>query len=177
MNDSDQNEKLKGLIRDVPDFPKEGIVFKDITPLIGDPQGLTLALDALAAPFREAGVTAVAGMESRGFIFGVPVAERLGVGFVPVRKPGKLPAETLSEEYALEYGTDELEVHRDAAGAGDRVLIVDDLLATGGTAAATVRLIRALGAEVVGVAFVIELGFLSGRDKLHGVDVQSLITY
>ena len=177
MAKPDPIDALRGLIRDVPDFPKEGIVFKDITPLIGDPRGLVTALDLLAEPYREAGVTAVAGMESRGFIFGVAVAERLGVGFVPVRKPGKLPAETVAEEYELEYGTDRLEVHRDAAGQGDRVLIVDDLLATGGTAAATVRLIRSLGAAVVGAAFVIELGFLSGRDKLSGVDVHSLITY
>lgn len=170
-------ERLKLLIRDIPDFPKEGILFKDITPLIGDRSGLTTTLDLLAAPFKGTGITAVCGMESRGFIFGVPVAERLGVGFVPVRKPGKLPAETLSEEYALEYGTDSLEIHRDALSEQDRVLIIDDLLATGGTAAATVALIRAAGAEVAALAFVIELAFLGGRQKLSAHNIHSLITY
>ncbi len=176
MSDAD-TQRLKQLIRDIPDFPKEGILFKDITPLIGDPEGLTTSLDLLAKPFEGAGITAVCGMESRGFIFGVPVAERLGVGFVPVRKPGKLPAETLVEEYALEYGTDSLEIHKDALNAKDRVLIIDDLLATGGTAAATVRLIRATGAEVTALAFVIELAFLGGRKKLAELNIHSLITY
>ena len=173
-----EHEFLQRLIRDVPDFPKPGILFKDITPLVRDPAGLKMALDLLAAPFVGAGATAVAGMESRGFIFGVPVAERLGVGFVPIRKPGKLPAAKIREEYALEYGTDALEMHADAVGPGDRVIVVDDLLATGGTAAATVRLIRRAGAEIVGLAFVVELDFLSGRDKLADVPrVHSLLHY
>jgi adenine phosphoribosyltransferase len=174
---SDAIETLRNLIRDIPDFPKEGIVFKDITPLLGNPKGLALSLDLLAEPYRDRQVQAVVGMESRGFIFGVPVAERLGAGFVPVRKPGKLPAETISEEYALEYGTDKLEMHRDALKSGDRVLVVDDLLATGGTAEATVRMVQSTGAQVVGVTFVIELGFLAGRKKLPGLDVTSLIVY
>ena len=170
-------EKLKKLIRDVPDFPKEGIIFKDITPLIGDKEGLSTTLDLLAEPFVKKKITAVCGMESRGFIFGVPVAERLGVGFVPVRKPGKLPAETLSEEYALEYGTDSLEIHKDALSSNDQVLIIEDLLATGGTAEATVKLIRSTGALVVAVAFVIELAFLGGRKKLQDLPIHSLMTY
>ena len=168
---------MQRLIRDVPDFPKKGIIFKDITPLLRDPTGLKHAVDLLVTPFRDVGVTAVVGMESRGFIFGVPVAEKLGVGFVPVRKPGKLPAAVVREEYALEYGTDSLEMHKDAVNSADRVLVVDDLLATGGTAAATVNLIRQVGAEVIGLGFVIELGFLAGREKLAGLDVKSLIVY
>lgn len=168
---------LKSVIRDIPDFPKPGILFKDITPLLQSPKGMKAALDRLAAPFKNAGITAVAGMESRGFIFGVPVAERLGVGFVPVRKPGKLPAETVSEEFSLEYGTDTLEIHKDALGKGDKVLIIDDLLATGGTAEATVKLIEKLGAQVIGMGFVIELAFLEGKKKLGNTDVHSLITY
>jgi adenine phosphoribosyltransferase len=173
-----QLDDVKRLIRDVPDFPKPGILFKDITPLIGDAAGLRAVLDLLAEPFRGLGIEAVAGMESRGFIFGVPVAERLGVGFVPIRKPGKLPAATLREEYALEYGTDALEMHADAIGAGDRVLIVDDLLATGGTAAAAVRMIRRAGGEVAGAAFVIELDFLEGRGRLSDLErVHSLLHF
>jgi len=169
---------VRRLIRDVPDFPKPGILFKDITPLVRDADGLRTAVDLLAAPFAAAGVTAVAGMESRGFIFGVPVAQALGAGFVPIRKPGKLPAAKVREEYALEYGTDALEMHADAVGPRDRVLVVDDLLATGGTAAATVRMIRRLGAEIVGIAFVIELDFLSGRSKLADVQrVHSLLHF
>lgn len=171
-------DSLKSLVRDVPDFPKPGILFKDITPLLRDPTGLKAVLDLLAALFTGSGVTAVAGMESRGFIFGVPVAERLGVGFVPIRKPGKLPAARLREEYALEYGTDAVEMHADALGPSDRVLVVDDLLATGGTAAAAVRLIRAAGAQVAGAEFVIELDALRGRERLAGVDrVHSLLHF
>jgi adenine phosphoribosyltransferase len=169
--------RIRSLIRDVPDFPKPGIVFKDITPVLKDPVALRQALDLLAEPFCKERVTAVAGMESRGFIFGVPVAERLGVGFVPVRKPGKLPWRAVAEEYALEYGTDRLEMHEDALGKGDRVLIIDDLLATGGTAAATSRLVVRLGAEVVGAGFVIELAFLNGRARLAGLDVRSLVVF
>ena len=170
-------ETIKSLIRDVPDFPKPGILFKDITPLIGNPEGLSAVLNLLADPFRGLGITAVAGMESRGFIFGVPVAERLGAGFVPIRKPGKLPYKTVSESYALEYGTDSLEIHEDAVKKGDKVLIVDDLLATGGTANAAMKLVRSLGAEVVAAAFVIELGFLNGREKLGELNVHSLLTF
>ncbi len=169
--------KIEKLIRDVPDFPKPGIVFKDITPLIGDPEGLSEVLSLLAEPFVGKGITAVAGMESRGFIFGVSVAERLGVGFVPVRKPGKLPAKTVSVEYELEYGTDTLEMHMDALGVDDNVLVVDDLLATGGTAQATVRMIRDLGATIAAAAFVVELDFLEGRKKLEGIDIYSLLHY
>jgi len=168
---------LEGLIRDVPDFPKPGIVFKDITPLLGHPEGLPTACALLARPYLGRGITHVAGMESRGFIFGTPVAALLGAGFVPIRKPGKLPWRTRREEYSLEYGTDALEVHEDAVRAGDRVLIVDDLLATGGTAAAAIRLVQSLGAEVVGVAFVVELGFLSGRARLDQVPATSLLVY
>ena len=175
--DQTRLKRIREAIRDVPDFPKPGILFKDITTLIRDPQALGDALDLLAEPFAGQGITAVVGMESRGFIFGVPVAERLGVGFVPIRKPGKLPAATVREEYELEYGTDSLEMHRDALGRADRVLVVDDLLATGGTAEATVRMIRAVGAEVAGVAFVIELGFLDGRAKLEGVTLHSLVVF
>ena len=170
-------EKIKSLIRDVPDFPKPGILFKDITPLIGDAEGLRSTLDLLAEPYSGKGVTAVVGMESRGFIFGVSVAERLGVGFVPVRKPGKLPAETVSEEYELEYGTDTLQMHKDALGPNDKVLVVDDLLATGGTAAATVRMIESVGASVIGIAFVIELDFLKGRERLGDHDLCSLLHF
>ena len=168
---------FKSLIRDVPDFPKPGILFKDITPLLSDAAGLKAALDALANPYSNAGITAVVGMESRGFIFGVPVADRLGVGFVPVRKPGKLPSDTVSEEFTLEYGTDTLEIHKDALKPGDKVLIIDDLLATGGTAKATINLVKKLGAEVAGIGFVIELAFLNGKEALGDTPVHSLITY
>lgn len=168
---------LEALVRDVPDFPKPGILFKDITPLIRDPEGLVTSVNLLAKRFENRGITAVAGMESRGFIFGPPVAERLGAGFVPIRKPGKLPHKTVSETYELEYGTDRLEMHCDAVGAEDKVLVIDDLLATGGTAGASVRLIRSSGAAIAGVGFVIELGFLNGRSKLEGLDVESLIVY
>lgn len=171
-------DAVRRLIRDVPDFPKPGILFKDITPLVRDPAGFKTTIDLLAAPFACAGVTAVAGMESRGFIFGVPVAERLGVGFVPIRKPGKLPAAKVREEYSLEYGTDALEMHADAVGPADRVLVVDDLLATGGTAAAAVRMLRRAGATIVGLAVVVELDFLSGRGKLADVSsVHSLLHF
>jgi adenine phosphoribosyltransferase len=174
---TDDLELIRSLIRDVPDFPRPGILFKDITPVIRDPRGLRAAADRMAAPFEGRAVTVVAGMESRGFLFGVPVAERLGVGFVPVRKPGKLPAATLREEYALEYGTDALEIHADAVGPGDRVLVVDDLLATGGTAAATCRLIERAGAEVTAAVFLIELSFLGGRAKLPGREVHGLLVF
>ena len=174
---SDKIQSIRNLIREIPDFPKEGILFYDITPILGNAKALATSSDLLAEPYKDRGITQVVGMESRGFIFAVPVAERLGAGFVPVRKPGKLPAQTLSEEYALEYGTDRLEMHRDALGGDDKVLVVDDLLATGGTAEATVRMVQSTGAQVVGVAFVIELGFLPGRSKLEGLDITSLIVY
>ena len=170
-------EKLKQMIRDVPDYPKKGIIFKDITPLIKDGDSLRVSLDLLSEPFKKKGVTAVLGMESRGFIFGVPVAERLGTGFVPVRKEGKLPAETICEEYELEYGTDKLEIHRDALTVNDNVLIIDDLLATGGTAQATVELVKKTGAKVAGIAVLIELRFLNGRDRIKNINVHSLIEY
>ena len=166
---------LEQFIRDVPDFPKEGIIFKDITPLLGDPAALDETIRQLAEPYRDAGVQAVVGIESRGFIFGAAVARELGVGFVPIRKPGKLPYETVSAEYELEYGADAIEMHVDAVGAGAKVLMIDDLLATGGTMAAACGLVAGRGAEIVGVAFVIELCFLRGREKLTGYDVRALI--
>ncbi|MCY4601954.1 MAG: adenine phosphoribosyltransferase [Acidobacteria bacterium] len=170
-------DALKQLIRDVPDFPKPGILFKDITTLLCDAGGLRSAVDCLAEPYREARLDKVVGIESRGFIFGAAVADRLGVGFVPVRKPGKLPAATLSASYALEYGTDTLEMHRDALGPGQRVLVVDDLLATGGTARAAVSLVRECGAEVAGVAFLIELEALNGRAQLPDEQLFTVLRY
>jgi adenine phosphoribosyltransferase len=164
-------------IRDIPDFPKPGILFKDLTPLLRDPVALKVAIDALSLPFRDAGVTAVAGMEARGFIFGTLVAAALGVGFVPLRKPGKLPAATHSVAYDLEYGSAALEIHQDALDASDRVLLVDDLMATGGTAAASLALVRLTGATVLGCAFVIELDFLNGRAALGDCRVHSLLHY
>lgn len=167
---------LSSYIRDIPDWPKEGIVFKDITPLLGSAEGFHKAIDMLGAEFGEVGVTKVMGAEARGFIFGGALAYNLGAGFVPARKPGKLPYKTASHEYALEYGTDTLEVHVDAFGPGDVVLVVDDVLATGGTAAAKAALVESMGATVAGFAFLIELDFLSGRDKLPaGAKVVSLI--
>ena len=168
---------LKGLIRDVPGFPKPGIVFKDITTLTKSPEGFRAAVDEIVERYRDASVDIVVGIEARGFIFGGAVAYQLGVGFVPARKPGKLPAETVSEEYALEYGTDAIEMHRDGIEAGQRVLIVDDLLATGGTAAAAAKLVEKLGGKVVAMAFLIDLAFLHGRDKLGGYEVTSLVDY
>jgi adenine phosphoribosyltransferase len=164
-------------IRDIPDFPKPGILFKDLTPLLRDPVALKVAIEGLAQPFRDAGVTAVAGMEARGFIFGTLVAAALGVGFVPLRKPGKLPAATHSVAYDLEYGSATLEIHQDALEASDRVLLVDDLMATGGTAAASLALVRLTGATVLGCAFVIELDFLNGRAALGDCRVHSLLHY
>jgi len=173
-----RNERLiRSLVRDVPDFPKRGIVFKDITPVVGSPVGLRAAVNGLAARCRARKPTKIVGVESRGFIFGAALALKLGVGFVPVRKPGKLPWKTRRETYALEYGTDALEIHVDALRKGDRVVVVDDLLATGGTAAATARLVRRSGARVLEVAFVVELAFLHGRRKLRGLPVSSLVAY
>jgi adenine phosphoribosyltransferase len=168
---------LKALIRDVPDFPKPGILFKDITPLLKSPGALEFACQGLAEPFRNDGITAIAAIESRGFIFGSCVAQLLRVGFVPIRKPGKLPWTTRRNEYQLEYGSDALEIHHDAVDHSDRVLLIDDLLATGGTAAAASQLLRECGATVAGVAVVIELSFLDGRKKLGGTTVHSLIQY
>lgn len=170
-------DNLRKLIREVPDFPKEGINFYDITTLLKDPTGLEESIDALTEACRGMNIDAVLGIESRGFIFGAPLAYQLGVGFVAVRKPNKLPAETVSMSYDLEYGTDTLEIHKDAIGKGDNILIVDDLLATGGTAKAAVDLIESVGAKVAGLLFVVELDFLNGRSKLNGYDVRSLIQY
>jgi len=167
--------QLAAHVRDIPDFPKPGVTFKDITPLLGDPASFRSAIDALVELHAGAGITKVLGVEARGFILGAPVAYGLGAGFVPVRKVGKLPWSVEATEYALEYGTDVLEVHRDALGPGERVLIVDDVLATGGTAAATVRLAEALGGQVEGLAFLLELTFLGGRAALPGRRVSSLL--
>lgn len=171
-------DQLETYIRDVPDFPKPGILFKDITPLLRSAEALKQTCAMLADPFRDAGVTAVAGIESRGFIFGSVVAQNLGAGFVPIRKPGKLPWTRRRHEYVLEYGSDALEIHDDAVTAADRVLVIDDVLATGGTLAAAAQLVRGLDATVVGLATVIELGFLGGRDKLTSdIPFLSLLRY
>lgn len=171
-------EQLKTFIRDVPDFPKPGITFKDITPLLRAPEALESACALLAEPFRDQNVTLVAGIESRGFIFGSIVAQNLGAGFIPIRKPGKLPWTTRRHEYALEYGTDVLEIHDDALRPGDRVLVVDDVLATGGTLAAATHLVRGFDATLVGAATVIELEFLGGRNKLGSdVTMHSVLRY
>ena len=170
-------EQLKQIIRDVPDFPKPGILFRDITPLLADTESLQIAVQALVEPFREAGITAIAGMEARGFIFGGLVADELGAGFVPLRKPGKLPFTTISETYELEYGMASLEIHTDALNADDKVLIIDDLIATGGTAIAACRLVERLQATVAGLAFVIELDALDGRELLNDYHVHSLLHY
>jgi adenine phosphoribosyltransferase len=170
-------DELKKLIREVPDYPKPGILFYDVTTLLKDPHGFHAMVDHLCAHYADAKVDAVVGIEARGFIFAPALAYRLGAGFVPVRKPKKLPAKTASVSYQLEYGTDTLEIHEDAIQPGQHVLISDDLLATGGTAAATIKLIRQLGGIVSGAAFAVELTFLNGRTKLPGVDVFSLIKY
>jgi adenine phosphoribosyltransferase len=170
-------ERLKALVRDVPDFPKPGIVFKDITPLLADPNAFSTAIDLIVVHFGRGSVDKVVGIEARGFILASPVAYHFGAGFVPVRKEGKLPYESVHEEYELEYGTATLEVHQDAFRPAERVLVVDDVLATGGTAKATANLVERTGAKVVGMAFLIELDFLKGRDRLGGYDLLSLITY
>ncbi len=167
--------ELESYIRDVQDFPKEGVVFKDITPLLASPEGFRAAIDMLADGYADDGVTKLVGAEARGFILGGALAYRLGAGFVPARKPGKLPRDTATAEYQLEYGIDSLEMHRDSVVPGDRVLIIDDVLATGGTAAAKASLVRESGGEVVGFAFLLELDFLHGRDKLGDDRVVSLI--
>jgi adenine phosphoribosyltransferase len=170
-------QTLKGAIRDIPDFPKPGIVFKDITPVLADPVLFQRTIRAMAAPFADAGVSYVVGVESRGFILGAPVAVELSAGFIPVRKPGKLPYRTAAAEYALEYGSDRLEIHEDAHAPDARVLVVDDVLATGGTAGATCRLVEGLGGVVVGCSFLLALSFLPGLSALSGRRVEALVTY
>ena len=168
---------LKSLIREIPDFPKPGIMFRDITTLLQNPEGLNYVIDSLTDAFADQAIDYVAGIESRGFIFGTPLAYKLGVGFVPVRKPGKLPAQVHSMEYDLEYGTDRLEIHQDAFKPGSRVLIVDDLIATGGTAAATAKLVEHLDCTLVSFAFIIELTELGGRSKLPDVPINAMVQY
>ena len=170
-------EHLKSRIRHVPDFPKAGILFYDVTTLLRDPEGFKLSIDAMAEPYKNAGITLVVGIESRGFILGAAVADRIGAGFVPVRKVGKLPSTKIRVSYDLEYGTDSLEMHSDAIDKGQKVLIVDDLLATGGTAKATVDLVKQLGGDVLGIAVLIELVGLNGRSKLAGENVRAVLQY
>ena len=170
-------DELRAKIREIPDFPKPGILFYAITTLLKDPVAYRAAIDAMLAPYAGMSIDIVVGMESRGFIFSAPLAYQLGAGLVPVRKLGKLPAETISVEYALEYGSNTLEVHRDAIEPGQKVLIVDDLLATGGTVNGTVELVQRLKGEIAGLAFLVELGFLKGRARLAGHPVSSVITY
>jgi adenine phosphoribosyltransferase len=170
-------ERLKSLVREVPDFPKKGILFYDITTLLKDAEGFRRVIDGFAEIFKNQQIDQIVGVEARGFIFAPAVAYAIGAGFVPVRKPKKLPAATEGVTYDLEYGTDTLEIHRDAISAGQRVLLLDDVLATGGTAAAVVKLIQKLGGQVAGAAFVIELDFLNGRQKLNGLDVTALLHY
>lgn len=170
-------DHLDKYIRDVADFPKPGILFKDITPLMADPQALKDAIAHMGAPFLGQGVTKIAAAEARGFLFGTALANQMHVGFVPVRKPGKLPYQTIAQSYELEYGTDELHVHSDAFEAGERVLLVDDLLATGGTMGACIDLVRTCGAEPIGCTFLIELNGLGGREKLQGLDSHAVLTY
>jgi len=170
-------EFLKSRIREVPDFPKPGINFYDITTLLRDPEGYKAAIESLSAPFAGAGIDIVVGIESRGFILGGAVADRLGAGFCPIRKPGKLPAKTMRESFSLEYGTDSIEIHIDAIHPGQRVLVVDDVLATGGTARAAASLVKGLGGTLHGLAFLIELDFLNGREKLAGEQVTSVLHY
>jgi len=170
-------DDLKRAIREVPDFPKPGIGFKDITPILLDAELFGRAVDLMTAPYAEARISKVVSIESRGFIFGAPIALRLGAGLVPIRKPGKLPAATHRVEYSLEYGTDALEMHHDAVGPQDRVVVVDDVLATGGTAAAAVQLVGGTGGTVIGFSFLIELDFLKGRQRLQGRRVEALLHY
>ena len=170
-------ESLKSKIRHVPDFPKAGILFYDVTTLLRDPEGFKLSIDTLSEPYKGQGISLVVGIESRGFILGAAVADRLGAGFVPVRKVGKLPSTKIRVSYDLEYGTDSLEMHSDAIDKGQKVLVVDDLLATGGTARATVDLVRQLGGDVAGIAVLIELVALNGRSKLQGENVRAVLPY
>jgi adenine phosphoribosyltransferase len=177
MSNDDVQQRLRTLIRDIPDYPKPGIIFKDITPLLAVPEAFAEATEVMAAPFMNADITHVVAIESRGFILGGPIARRLNAGFVPVRKAGKLPAATLRETYELEYGMDSLEIHADACARPARALIVDDVLATGGTADAARRLVESLGAEVVGFSFLMALSFLPGVERLSGRTVATAITY
>src|SRR6059036_1165859 len=170
-------DELKRTIRDVKNFPKAGIIFKDVTPVLLDAKLFAQAVQLMASPYRDARISRVVSIESRGFLFGAPIALELGAGLVPIRKPGKLPAATQRVEYALEYGTDALELHQGAIGAGDRVLVVDDVLATGGTANAAAQLVAGTGAAVTGFIFLIELDFLKGRERLHGRRVEALLHY
>ncbi len=170
-------DALKSRIRSVPDFPKPGILFYDITTLLRDAEGFRAAIDAMAAPYKDKGISLVVGIESRGFILGAAVADRLGVGFCPIRKPGKLPSKTLKESFNLEYGSDAIEIHADAVDPGQKVLIVDDVLATGGTARAAARLVKGLGGDLRGLAFLIELEALGGRKLLEGEQVYSVLKY
>ncbi len=171
------HQLLREKIRDVPDFPKPGVVFRDITPLLQDAEALRIACELLAEPFKGRGIDMVVGVESRGFIFGPPVALQLGAGFAIARKAGKLPWDTVSETFELEYGVEQIEMHRDAVGPEQRVLLIDDVIATGGTAAATAELVRRMGAQVVGSCFLIELSFLEGRKRLPGLDVRAVLTF
>jgi adenine phosphoribosyltransferase len=177
LNHQERADWLKSIIRDIPDFPTPGILFRDITPLLQDSRALRTALEGLAEPFKDAGIEQVVGVESRGFIFGAPLALLLGTGFVLVRKFGKLPGETIHVEYALEYGSNTVEIHTDAIQPGQKVLVVDDLLATGGTVGAAIELVQRLGGEVAGIAFLVELLALQGRQRLQGHNVFSLIQY
>ncbi len=177
MTVSTETLDLKKFIRDIPDFPKKGLVFKDITPLLGDPKAIEAAVDRVAAHYASAGIKKVAGIESRGFLFATAVALRLGAGVIPIRKKGKLPYKTISASYDLEYGTDTVEIHEDATSKGEKVLLIDDLIATGGTAQASAELLEKAGATVAGVCFIIELGFLKGREKLKGREIFSLLSY
>jgi len=170
-------ETPQSLIRDIPDFPEPGVVFKDITPVLGDARAFSALIEQMTEPFVDSGVTKVAGIEARGFTLATPVAQRLRAGFIPLRKPGKLPYETVREDYQLEYGLDALEMHTDALLTGERVLLVDDVIATGGTAAAAVRLLQRGGGEVIGLSVFIELAFLNGRDVLDGVPFHALVSY
>ena len=169
--------QLERLIRDIPDFPEKGVVFKDITPVLGNAEAFGSLIDEMSAPFHDRGITKVAGIEARGFTLATPVADRIGAGFIPLRKPGKLPYETVKEEYELEYGIDALEVHVDAVLEDEKVLLVDDVIATGGTAQAAIQLLRNVGADVVGLSVFIELAFLSGADKIDSVPLHALLSY
>jgi adenine phosphoribosyltransferase len=177
MTTGQLEQEIRAAIRDVPDFPRPGIVFKDITPLLANPTLFARTTAAMAAPYRDEGITHVVAVESRGFLVGAPVAQHLKAGLIPVRKPRKLPWKTAAVEYALEYGTDRLEIHADACDHRGRVLIVDDVLATGGTAKATAELVRGTGAAVVGFSFLMTLGFLAGAERLRGTRIEQLLTY
>jgi adenine phosphoribosyltransferase len=169
--------QLETLVRDIPDFPEEGVVFKDITPVLGDPEAFSELITSMSEPFIDQGITKVAGIEARGFTLATPVADRIGAGFIPLRKPGKLPFQTMKEEYELEYGLDALEVHTDAVFDGEKVLLVDDVIATGGTAKAAIQLLRNVGAEVVALSVFIELVFLGGANQIDSVPLHALLRY